>query len=291
MKHLLTIVVFLITITSQAQFKYEPLGRAIFAEYNGDITTVRGDYSFNVGIDNVATGDYSTAMGSQTVAEGKASTAMGSFTTASGSSSMAMGLGTVASDYSSTVIGSYNFTGARPFSVGSGIGPITGAPVFVIGAGIADSDRRDALVVDNKGYVFAQKFFDSNGEITDTVLSQTEVVNYIEDTALNLQADTQINGFPILIDDGSGGADGKSAYEIAVDNGFEGSITEWLLSLTGEQGEQGNEGPTGPQGIKGDQGEQGDTGPTGPQGLKGDQGDTGPTGPQGLYHLVHLGHL
>ena len=36
------------------------------------------------------------------------------------------------------------------------------------------------------------------------------------------------------------GDDGKSAYEIAVDNGFEGSEAEWLASLKGQQGEQGN---------------------------------------------------
>lgn len=32
---------------------------------------------------------------------------------------------------------------------------------------------------------------------------------------------------------------GKSAYEIAVDNGFEGTETEWLQSLKGEQGNDG----------------------------------------------------
>lgn len=32
------------------------------------------------------------------------------------------------------------------------------------------------------------------------------------------------------------GADGKSAYQIAVDNGFEGSETEWLESLKGNSG-------------------------------------------------------
>jgi hypothetical protein len=32
---------------------------------------------------------------------------------------------------------------------------------------------------------------------------------------------------------GAKGADGKSAYEIAIDNGFEGTEAEWLLSLEG----------------------------------------------------------
>lgn len=33
------------------------------------------------------------------------------------------------------------------------------------------------------------------------------------------------------------GKDGKSAYQIAVDNGFEGSESEWLASLKGEPGD------------------------------------------------------
>lgn len=42
---------------------------------------------------------------------------------------------------------------------------------------------------------------------------------------------------------------GKSAYEIAVFNGFEGTEEEWLLSLKGEKGEQGEKGEGG---ISGD---------------------------------------
>ena len=38
---------------------------------------------------------------------------------------------------------------------------------------------------------------------------------------------------------GGGGTAGKSAYEIAVDNGFTGTEEEWLESLKGEQGEAG----------------------------------------------------
>lgn len=38
---------------------------------------------------------------------------------------------------------------------------------------------------------------------------------------------------------GGSGADGKSAYEIAVENGFEGSESEWLESLHGKDGEDG----------------------------------------------------
>ena len=38
---------------------------------------------------------------------------------------------------------------------------------------------------------------------------------------------------------------GKSAYDIAVDNGFQGSETEWLESLKGENGEDGKDGQDG----------------------------------------------
>lgn len=33
---------------------------------------------------------------------------------------------------------------------------------------------------------------------------------------------------------------GKSAYEIAVMNGFDGTVEEWLASLVGPQGEKGD---------------------------------------------------
>ena len=47
------------------------------------------------------------------------------------------------------------------------------------------------------------------------------------------------------------GSDGKSAYQIALDNGFEGTETEWLESLKGEQGVQGIQGETGSTGADG----------------------------------------
>lgn len=50
---------------------------------------------------------------------------------------------------------------------------------------------------------------------------------------------------------GESGADGKSAYQAAVDNGFEGSEEEWLESLKGPQGEQGIQGPQGEKGEDG----------------------------------------
>ena len=39
--------------------------------------------------------------------------------------------------------------------------------------------------------------------------------------------------------------DGKSAYQIAVDNGFEGTEAEWLESLKGSDGADGADGSDG----------------------------------------------
>lgn len=74
------------------------------------------------------------------------------------------------------------------------------------------------------------------------------------------------------------GADGLSAYEIAQNNGFSGTETEWLASLKGDRGETGLQGIQGEKGDKGDTGEQGEKGDTGDTGAKGSKGDTGADG-------------
>lgn len=77
------------------------------------------------------------------------------------------------------------------------------------------------------------------------------------------------------------GADGASAYEIAVENGYTGTEAEWLTSLKGqkgERGEKGEKGDTGEQGLQGIQGEKGDTGAAGKDGMNGTDGRDGANG-------------
>jgi hypothetical protein len=86
---------------------------------------------------------------------------------------------------------------------------------------------------------------------------------------------------------------GKSAYQIAIENGFVGTPEEWLASLVGPQGPQGEQGFKGEQGEVGPQGEQGPKGDAftyedfteeqlaalmGPEGPQGPQGEQGPKG-------------
>ena len=51
--------------------------------------------------------------------------------------------------------------------------------------------------------------------------------------------------------DGKDGKDGLSAYELAVENGFTGTLAEWLASLKGKDGENGVDGKDGVNGSDG----------------------------------------
>lgn len=57
--------------------------------------------------------------------------------------------------------------------------------------------------------------------------------------------------------------DGASAYALAVESGYEGTLEEWLLSLKGTKGEKGEKGDKGDKGDKGNKGDMGYGIPTG----------------------------
>ena len=86
------------------------------------------------------------------------------------------------------------------------------------------------------------------------------------------------------------GKTGKSAYDIWLDNGYEGSETdflEWLRGL-GTRGEKGDTGAQGEQGIQGEKGEKGDKGEAGKDGVDGKGGTDG----KSAYEIaVALGYL
>ncbi len=141
------------------------------------------------------------------------------------------------------------------------------------------------------------------------VMIDTGNVENEEDSRLYLKGNTEWKFISDL--SGAQGIQGLSAYQVAVQHGFEGTEAEWLISLKGEKGEtgpkgdkgntgekgatgergpqglqgergpQGLQGERGLQGIQGEQGEQGIQGPIGPKGEKGDQGERGPQGPKG----------
>ena len=150
--------------------------------------------------------------------------------------------------------------------------------------------------------------YEEFGTHIDIDLSEFATEELVEELAAEMREnDADIREMIESIADGNGlrGEDGKSAYEIAKEFGFEGSEEEWLESLKGPQGEQGPQGPMGPQGysayaawkalpqnangtveefiesLKGPMGLQGEKGEQGPQGEVGPMGPQGPAGEKG----------
>lgn len=105
------------------------------------------------------------------------------------------------------------------------------------------------------------------------VMIDTGNVENEEDSRLYLKGNTEWKFISDL--SGAQGIQGLSAYQVAVQHGFEGTEAEWLISLKGEKGE------TGPKGDKGNTGEKGATGERGPQGLQGERGLQGVQGEKG----------
>lgn len=101
----------------------------------------------------------------------------------------------------------------------------------------------------------------------------------------------------ISLTPGADGADGKSAYEIAVEEGFVGSVEDWLASLKGTNGIDGAPGRDGTNGIDGKSVELQKTDThvqwrqtdgqwqdlIALEELKGDKGDTGEAGSESAY--------
>lgn len=101
---------------------------------------------------------------------------------------------------------------------------------------------------------------------------------------------------------GDTGAAGKSAYELAVQAGFDGDLDAWLASLKGEDGATGPKGDKGERGDaftysdfteaqlaslkgeKGDIGAPGKDGSNGKDGKDGGPGEKGADGAPGIYY-------
>ena len=77
---------------------------------------------------------------------------------------------------------------------------------------------------------------------------------------------------------GANGKDGRSAYEIATENGFVGTVAEWLESLKGRDGIDGKDGLPGKDGKDGLPGKDGTNGKDGLPGKDGRDGRDGKDG-------------
>ena len=132
---------------------------------------------------------------------------------------------------------------------------------------------------DGRGIVSIE-LVSSNGNV------DTYSITYSDNTVQTYTVTNGLNGEP--------GAEGKTAYQLAVENGFEGTEAEWLESLKGSNGDPGATGLQGPAGQNGSNGENGksayeialENGFEGTEtewleSLKGSDGSNGVQGPQG----------
>lgn len=117
-----------------------------------------------------------------------------------------------------------------------------------------------------KGYQGTQEeFYATFSELTKTMNSTKETAKSMQTKLKEVSREWQELNTSIT-DKLSTIRDGKSAYELAKEHGYVGTVEEWLASLKGERGERGQQGVQGEQGLRGLQGI---------QGQKGDKGDTG----------------
>lgn len=85
---------------------------------------------------------------------------------------------------------------------------------------------------------------------------------------------------------GGVGPQGLSAYEVAVENGFEGDEAQWLESLRGPKGDPGEDGPKGDPGEDGADGAPGAPGADGQDGAPGADGADGQDGAPGVVQSI-----
>ncbi len=121
-----------------------------YATSIGRETNASGYNSLALGAYTTASGKNSTAMGDLTIAAGIASTAFGRGPDALGNYSFAAGIHTVASAYASNVFGRYNII---PASFSSEGWTLTD-PLFTIGNGSNNSNRKNALLIRKNGETY-----------------------------------------------------------------------------------------------------------------------------------------
>lgn len=248
----------------------------IHATAGGYNSEASGRGSSSYGSSSRASGEDSSAFGYGAFATAQQSTAFGYLSRALGFSSVAIGPGAnvnaTASD--SVALGSLSeATEAMTVSVGRAQ-TLMWRRITNAAAGINDHDV--VIVEQMKPYATA---FGGGANFSGGVFTPPSFM-------LSMGTYNNVNDALVALDNkpgggqGPAGADGASAYQVATNNGFVGTETEWLASLKGEQGDAGLNGADGQDGAQGEQGETGPQGPAGEDG-SGGPGTEGPQGPAG----------
>lgn len=236
---------------------------------SSDLTggAVVGAYAVGDGSGTAAFGGYAsatdrlaTALGSNTEASNEGTTTAGAWSRARGRHASAYGNGAFADVDFSEAFG-HNSRSEATYSVALGTVSIADEP-YTVSVGNGVFQRRIVNVapgtaqndVANMGQVWplAEAFgggavFGPNGFFTPPSYLFISGANY--NTVGDALADLDGRVWALEQDGGGGsgpmGPQGYSAYEVAIQNGFSGTESEWLASLVGPEGPQGEPGTGG----------------------------------------------
>ena len=226
-----------------------------FSHAEGKITTASGIASHTEGANTKAAGDYSHAEGFNTEASGESSHSEGysskalgqgshvegTNTAASGRFSHAEGYGTKALSNNQHVQGKYNVSDSDS------------KYAHIIGNGDSDSARSNAHTLDwaGNGWFAGNLYVGGTGQ-DDANVKKLATEEYVAKSLPNTlpnpsaltikQGDTEVSydgSDPLTVEIPSGavgtpGADGKSAYQYAVEGGYAGTETEFAAKLAAE---------------------------------------------------------
>lgn len=230
------------------------------AEAQGEFSTALGagsraaETALAVGVGAHAQGHVSMALGLTAQAEGDAAVALGNNARAAGHASTALGTATVASA-DCVALGSFTSCDEdATVSVGNGNEGLSSRVVNMS----AGRDANDAVNVGQiapfadalgGGATFAGGVFVAPNYAFRDGTNHTNVGSGLDNldarvwSLENAPGGNEVPG--PQGPQGPAGADGRSAYEVAVDNGFEGNEQQWLESLRGADGRDGADGVGG----------------------------------------------
>ena len=203
-----------------------------------------GDFTRDLDLD----GDGEFESGSETgIATGIGAVAVGAGVRATGNASAAFGVNALAQADYSVALG-YGAVADREYSVSVGSAAQMNQ-IVNLAAGTEDDDAVNLSQLYPLGTALGGGASYAGGIFTaPTYVIQSG--NYTNIGSAFTAVDTALTDINQRIVDAGGvqGERGLSAYEVAVSNGFAGTESDWLQSLSGAQGPVGPTGPEGPAG-------------------------------------------
>lgn len=218
-----------------------------------------GDLSMSMGYFSRSRGNASIAQGNLAQANADNAVAIGSSAVADARQSVALGVGAEARGQDCVALGSHSHCWASDeVSVGStyGDGGQSTRRITNVRAGTSDTDVANLGQVRQAAQALGGGATFVNGNFVAPIYQFRSGATHQTVGAALDDLDGRVTSLEQNPGSGSGtpgprGADGLSAYEVALANGFQGNEQDWLASLKGEPGVQGPAGTDGVDGTAG----------------------------------------